>query len=462
MLPVNGFYGHVRANDLRSLTMFAGFLVAFQLVAAVALTLPLIFLDTRHVPIFSPFAYAAKYGPPVLGLGIVLFVWSFLRHVASVRDSACFEEVDRFQERRLVDIVETMAIAAGLPLPRVGIIESPARNAFACGLSAASAYVVVTRGLLEALDDDELRAVIAHEIVHVRNGDIRLMAAANVLMHVLLLVQRRNILRITGWKSAVFAVVFTPYLILSMFTGLIGHVAMTLARVSRLLIASSREFIADAEAVRLTHVPEALISALGKIDGRSHVPWIDPRTDAMMIDGANIGALATHPTIPERIAILARHARISLPAQRHFPSQWETLTRASARPRALIQRVNSDAQENVFGLNPKARRIIKIGMCITVGMGIFGRCYFLIALTSSAPATVMRAFRTSDRQLQVDPATIATQQGTFRIHSKPRPTEPSRRVWSILDPELPGINVNHPPAPAVKRPVRPDSGVFYR
>ena len=114
------------------------------------------------------------------------------------------------------------------------------------------------------------------------------MAAANVLMDTLLQVQRRNILRITDWKSAHFGVVLSPYLFLSLITGLIGQVAMTLARVTRLMIASSREFIADAEAVRLTHAPEALISALRKIDGRSHVAWIEPQSDARMIDGASV------------------------------------------------------------------------------------------------------------------------------------------------------------------------------
>ncbi|RAI25928.1 M48 family metalloprotease, partial [Rhodoplanes serenus] len=92
-----------------------------------------------------------------------------------------FTLVDRRAQPRLVSIVERLAITAGVPVPRVALIETEARNAFACGIDADSAVVVATRGLVEALDDDELAAVVAHEITHIKNGDICLMAAANVL-----------------------------------------------------------------------------------------------------------------------------------------------------------------------------------------------------------------------------------------------------------------------------------------
>jgi Zn-dependent protease with chaperone function len=171
------------------------------------------------------------------------------------------------------------------------VIESPARNAFACGLNARTAVVVATRGLVESLDDDELAAVAAHEIAHIRNGDIRLMAAANVLMENLEALQRRNPLRIAGWTRTILAVLLPPFLLLCLAAGFAARCAFTLARVSRLLISSSREFVADADAVRMTHNPAALVSALRRIEGRSAVAGIGARTDAMMIDGPVSGAL---------------------------------------------------------------------------------------------------------------------------------------------------------------------------
>ncbi|MBD0271215.1 MAG: M48 family metalloprotease, partial [Acetobacteraceae bacterium] len=290
--------------------------------------------------------------------------------------------VDRRTDPRLVNIVETQAIAAGLPPPKVGLVDSPALNAFACGLSARSAVVVATRGLVETLEDGELAAVVAHEIAHIRNGDIRLMAAANVLMDNLEWLRRRNPLRIGGYGRALLAVLVPPFLLLCLAAGAVTAVAFTLARVSRLLISSSREFVADAEAVRMTHDPAALISALRRIEGRSAVEGMDARIDAMMIDGAVQGAFASHPTIAERVAVLSRllgalaqepgaaaHARPDRTAggggggDRGFGRKgapggpWA----APAPPRSLIARVNAGPRENLLGLTPARRRVIVLG-----------------------------------------------------------------------------------------------------
>jgi Zn-dependent protease with chaperone function len=383
MLRVNGFYGHVRRNDLRSLAMFAGFLLAFQLMAAVALFLPLFFVDMANAPFIST-GYFKHYVPFVFVVGIALFVRQLSRHVATVRASVDYVEIERRRDPRLVNIVESLAIAAGLPAPKAGLIESPARNAFACGLSPSSAVVVVTRGLLETLDDDELKAVVAHEIAHIRHGDIRLMAAANVLMENLLLVQRKNLLRLAGWKQVVIVVLMPPILVLFLLAGLVTNVALTLARISRLLISSSREFVADAEAVRLTHNPAALISALRRIDGRSAVPGLAPQADAMMIDGAVEGPYATHPTIGERIAVLARlsgdMAAIRGPRQDRRTQAQAMAGRQGPRPaatsRSLFRRVNAGVSENIFGLTPAARRMLKIGFAILVGFQVVSVVHF--------------------------------------------------------------------------------------
>src|SRR4051812_9172584 len=383
MLRVNGFYGHVRRNDLRSLAMFAGFVVAFQIMAAVVLFLPLLFLDSMHSPIF-PLRYAGRYVPIVAILSIALFLLRFSQHVASVRANVDFSYVDRRSDPRLVNLVETLAISAGLPAPKVGMIESSARNAFACGLSAASAVVVVTRGLVEALDDDELAAVAAHEIAHIRNGDIRLMAAANVLMENLDWLQRKRLFRRIGWKQALLVVFLPALLLLSTLSGLLTKLALTIARVSRLLISSSREFVADAEAVRMTHNPSALISALRRIDGRSIVAGLSPQADAMMIDGAVEGPLATHPTIAERIAVLARLSGSW--AEAAGPRKDTRVPATAASPaRLLIRRVNVGANENQ-GPTRAAQIIIGGGLALIVGSGLLWGMRMNKALERSSPA----------------------------------------------------------------------------
>lgn len=376
MLRVNGFYGHVQRNNLRSLTMFAGFVVAFQLVGAVALTVPLLASDFLHAPIFDPQGYLLRYGPILFLASAALFIVRFLRHVATVQATVNFAWVDRHSCQRLVNIVEELALAAGVPYPKVGLIESPARNAFACGLSAGGAVVVVTRGLIEALDDDQLAAVVAHEISHIKNGDIRLLAVANVLLENLQWLQRFNLLRISSIKRAILAVLFLPYLFLALVAGFLTSIAFTLARVSRLLIASSREFIADAEAVRLTHNPAALISALRRIEGNSTVEGLDLQADAMMIDGAVEGAFASHPTISDRIKVLNRLAgpmaaapgprrdtRPLVQAVAHRKSfGLRTATATAPAPSSLlVRRVNAGSNLDLFGMTPTVRRVLIIG-----------------------------------------------------------------------------------------------------
>src|SRR3954453_15474268 len=125
MLRVNGFYGHVRRNDLRSLAMFAGFVVAFQIVAAVVLFLPLFVLDALHSPLF-PLRYAGRYVLIVAVLSIAFFLLRFSQHVATVRANVDFIYVNRRPDPRLVNLVETLAISARLPAPKVGVIESSA------------------------------------------------------------------------------------------------------------------------------------------------------------------------------------------------------------------------------------------------------------------------------------------------------------------------------------------------
>lgn len=307
-LRVNGLFGWVQANDRRSMVLFAGFVLALNLAAALILVLPLSGLDTAHAPFFAWGGYFIRYVPIVTLLGVGCFALQMAWHVRSVQKLVAFAFVDDTDEPRLCSIVEPLAITIGLPAPYVGVVNSPALNAFACGLSRNNAVVVVTRGLIEELDDDELAAVVAHELAHIDNGDIRLLAAANVC------------LRMVGWLAhtsakrpkpisqlAAFPLmtwIMPPLAIAVLIVGLCGQAAIRGSHLIRLLITSSREFIADAAAVEATQNPSALVSALRRIEGRSALGPLSPGQDAMMIDGANEGTFATHPTIDERVRAL--------------------------------------------------------------------------------------------------------------------------------------------------------------
>ncbi|NOJ44177.1 M48 family metalloprotease [Bradyrhizobium sp. WSM 1791] len=193
--------------------------------------------------------------------------------------------------------------------PYVAVIDSPALNAFACGIRQKDAVLVFTRGLIDGLDDDELAAVAAHEIVHIVNGDIRLIAATNVCLDTLQLLQprpsTRGVKRIQAACALPILALLLPLLVvLILVTMFLRRLAVDGSHLTRKLIASAREFIADAEAVRLTQNPAALVSALRRIEGRSVIPGLAAGQDAMVIDGAHEGAFATHPTIAERVAAI--------------------------------------------------------------------------------------------------------------------------------------------------------------
>jgi Zn-dependent protease with chaperone function len=308
-MRVNGLYGHVRSNDARSIALFAGFVAAFHLLAMLALVVPLAMYDPDHGPLYGWSGYLVRWVPIVTVIGALLFAVQMAWHVRTVRRRTNFRFVDDQDEPRLCRIVEPLAIAAGLPTPYVGVIDSPALNAFACGIRQKHAVLVFTRGLIDALDDDELAAVAAHEIVHIVNGDIRLIAATNVCLDTLKLLQprpstqRRKRIH-AACSLAVLAYVMPVMVVLFLVIMFLRRLAVDGSHPTRLLVASAREFIADAEAARLTQNPAALVSALRRIERRSVIPGLAAGQDAMMIDGAHEGAFATYPTIAERVAAI--------------------------------------------------------------------------------------------------------------------------------------------------------------
>ena len=385
---MNGLYGHVRSNDARSLALFAGFVAAFHLLAMLGLLVPLAMYDPEHAPLYGWTGYLIRWVPIVTVIGAILFAVQMAWHVRTVRRRTDFRFVDDQDEPRLCRIVEPLVIAAGLPTPYVGVIDTPALNAFACGIRQKDAVLVFTRGLIDGLDDDELAAVAAHEIVHIVNGDIRLIAATNVCLDTLNLLQPRPNRRPANRFKAVcslpiLAFVLPMMVVLFLVVMFLRRLAVDGSHLTRLLIASAREFIADAEAVRLTQNPAALVSALRRIEGRSVIPGLAAGQDAMMIDGAHEGAYATHPTIADRVAAIIsvtgsmaliapahRDTRPSeLRAQKGFGRRAGALDAAFLRDarqsaNAAFARVSSGSEFNRLGLT----REMTVGAVAAVGV----------------------------------------------------------------------------------------------
>lgn len=239
--------------------------------------------------------------------------------------------VTRTEEPRLWNLLEGLCISRGMTMPRLAVIETPARNAFASGLSRAKGAVTVTRGLLEGLTDRELRGVLAHELTHIRNGDARLAVIAAVFAGVIslpgeilirggraILSGRRRPRSARPPSSSSSSSSSRgrrgdsgagPLILLAL---IIMVVAYVLAIALRFALSRNREFIADAGAVELTQDADAMIAALRKVSGRSEMPLLPSQVQAMLLDSPEetLGSawLATHPPLEERIAALVRYA----------------------------------------------------------------------------------------------------------------------------------------------------------
>jgi heat shock protein HtpX len=217
------------------------------------------------------------------------------------------------EHKRLRNVVEEMAIASGLPRPRIWIVPDQDPNAFATGRDPSSAHVAVTEGLLQQLSRDELQGVVAHEMAHIRNLDVRLMTllAATVGTIALMSDTLQRMMRYglgrrsRGRKGGnpVALVVLVLWLISLIFAPLI-------ARLMAMSVSRKREFLADATGAQFTRNPVALADALRKIDGAAgathaiargaaHMCIVDPGERRLSAKAA--GRFASHPPIQERI-----------------------------------------------------------------------------------------------------------------------------------------------------------------
>ncbi len=211
-------------------------------------------------------------------------------------------------EKRLLNIVEEMAIASGIPVPSVYLIEEAAINAFAAGYQPADAIIGVTRGTLEHLNRDELQGVIAHEFSHIFNGDMRLNLRLIALIYGVMVIALSGRLLLRGGhhsRKDRGAVIGAGLVLI-----VLGYVGVFFGNIIKAAISRQREFLADASAVQFTRNNQGIASALKKIGGISaHSFWqqhdADEVSHMLFAQGIEFhflnGLMATHPPLATRI-----------------------------------------------------------------------------------------------------------------------------------------------------------------
>lgn len=279
------------------------------------------FLSTEDA---EPGAY--RHGVPWFGialttLGAGVAAWSWKTGPKHVLWSTSAQEVTQPEgedEQRLVNVVEEMAIASGLPRPRIWIVPDEDPNAFATGHDEHDAHIAVTRGLLTALSRDELQGVIGHEMGHVKNLDVRLMTLLAALVGAIALLGdgmwrvmrgggRGVSVRSRGGKKG-----GNPLVVVALVLWILSWIlAPLITRLLAMAVSRRREYLADAMSAQFTRNPLALASALGRIEhaatptrmiknGSAHLCIADPLGRRTAVPGW----MATHPPMSVRVARL--------------------------------------------------------------------------------------------------------------------------------------------------------------
>ncbi len=325
-MAVHGYITHAAHNRRYTGWLVLGYILAFELIGAFALTMILLVADHEHTILTDPIGYALRYAVPIAAFAGLVFWRMYSGHAKAVTHELGVQIVTRQDDPRFVQVAEEQCTALGVRLPRFGIIEASELNAVTVGEGPNRGLIAVTRGLLEQLDDDELAAVLAHEASHIRQGDTKLLAANHALMRTAVILQMNNPLRFESWRQLIIPLIFPPMMLLMLASSAATALSMQLSRAARRGLKLGRDYLADGEAIRVTHFPEALISAITKVGGHGAFEG-SARVEGLLFDGPADHEGGSHPAIRDRVDAIG-----TLGGELMNPARLRRDTRTPARP----------------------------------------------------------------------------------------------------------------------------------
>ena len=310
-----GLQTHIWANNTRSILLLAAFpvLMIFIIYGLQLVLMGFGFLPGTGKGLGDDMALAASWLGGTIPLAfIVAAIWFAISYFGSqtlIDLMTGARKVERKSEPDLYNLLENLAISRGLRTPTLRVIDNDSLNAFATGLHEGQYSITVTRGLVATLTRDELEAVLAHELTHVINKDVRTMVIASIFAGIISVIAElvfRGLFYTRGGgrrdnKNAL------PLILIGLAFAAVGF---ALAIVIRMMLSRTREYVADAGAVELTKNPDAMISALRKVEGRSSLKgpdelqqlFLDNQPDGMGLEGL----FASHPPIQKRVDALVK------------------------------------------------------------------------------------------------------------------------------------------------------------
>jgi heat shock protein HtpX len=312
-----GLYSHIQSNRRRSIALLVGlFLLVYLLVYAGALTAEALSVNA-DIDVLMRLAWRDLIAAaPLATLGTALWVVvAYYFHQNMIDAITGGREVTRLQQPRLYNLLENLCISRGITMPKLKVMDSEALNAFATGMNEKQYSITVTSSLLNLLDDAEIESVLGHELTHIRNGDVRMMVIAVIIAGAIsffaeLFFRLWFYGGFRGARSSDDRRGGGAAIAILIAIGLIV-VAYVLSFVIRLALSRSRELLADAGSVELTKNPDAMISALRKIEGRGELAGATSAVMEMCIDNPREGfgeLFDTHPSVDTRVTALVKFA----------------------------------------------------------------------------------------------------------------------------------------------------------
>lgn len=311
-----GIHTQIRRNNTKSVLL----LIAFPILILAAVFAVVYFTTVDQYGNRNPniaidvFLQAIPF---VTAVVLIWFIIAYFAHGKMISMATGSRTLERKENMRVYNLVENLCMSVGMKMPKVHIIESDALNAYASGIKEKDYTVTLTRGIIEKLEDDELEGVIAHELMHIRNKDVRLLVVTVVFV---------------GIFAFVVQIAFRSYLYGGMGMGggrrrdkgggnlmivilIVSFIAYLISMLFKFALSRKREYMADSGAAEMTRKPWALASALKKIAPNHHVKVKSEEVQQMFIEntpkdtsaglfGGLGGLFSTHPPIEKRIKFL--------------------------------------------------------------------------------------------------------------------------------------------------------------
>ncbi|MFN3892633.1 MAG: M48 family metallopeptidase [Beijerinckiaceae bacterium] len=321
-----GLYTHIRSNRRRSAFLLTAlFMLVYALTFAGALSASAFTAQDDFAGHVTRALRDTASSAPFVTIGVIVWIgiaWRFNQAIISLALPS--HGLTRTEAPKLYNMLENLCISRGMPMPKLAIVEVDAPNAFASGVNEKQFTITLTRGLLNTLDDAEIEAVMAHELTHIRNGDVRMMVVAMIIAGVVSFfcelffrMFARGGIRFGGRsggsssssggsgdkKGGAAAAIAVALLIIA--------AAWALSLMIRLMLSRTREYLADAGSVELTKNPDAMISALRKVGGKGEIEGATSGVMEMCLDNPRAGfadLFSSHPSIEDRIEALKKFA----------------------------------------------------------------------------------------------------------------------------------------------------------